>query len=352
MKLSAINFSLALLLLAAPLSAQGGTWTLESRIDGLATGDNFGYSVAVAGDVDGDGLPDLISGAFWADAGGFNNSGSATVHSGLSGAPLYTFDGQAANGFMGKSVAGAGDVNGDGIGDVIVGAYGADPNFLSMAGSAYVYSGANGAMLHSFDGGSSGDKLGFAVNGAGDVDGDGFDDVIVGADGYDGASSNNIGAAFVFSGLNGNLLHSFYGVSPGSKFGASVAGVGDVDGDGFDDVIVGAWWEGSTGRAHLYSGQTGALLFTFSGTLPVDEFGWSVAGADDVDGDTVPDVIIGADLSNGMFGSEAGAAFVYSGATGFLLHRLEGVSAYDNFGISVDTAGDIDSDGKADMLIC
>jgi hypothetical protein len=351
MNLTPLTITLALPLLAAPLAAQGGTWNLESRFDGTAAGDNFGYSVAVAGDVDGDGLPDLISGALWADPGGRSMAGTASVYSGLTGAVLHTFEGQFMRDYLGKSVAGAGDVNGDGIADLIVGAYGADPVGFNMAGSAFIYSGATGAMIHSFDGAAALDQFGWSVSGAGDVNADGYDDFIIGANRYDNASLVNCGAAFVFSGVNGNMLHSFYGTTTGAEFGSSVAGVGDVDGDNFADVLVGAPLSGNTGRAYLYSGQTGVRLFTFDGTSQVDEFGWSVAAAGDVDGDTVPDVIIGADWSNGIHGVEAGAAFVYSGASGLLLHRLEGLTAYDNFGISVDTAGDIDADGHADLLV-
>lgn len=351
MNLTPLTITLALSLLTAPLAAQGGTWNLSSRFDGGAAGDNFGYSVAVAGDVDGDGLADLISGALWADPGGRSMAGTAAVYSGLTGAVLHTFEGQFMRDYLGASVAGAGDVNGDGIADLIVGAYGADPVGLSMAGSAYIYSGASGAMIHSFDGAAALDQFGWSVNGAGDVNADGYDDFIIGANRYDHASLVNCGAAFVFSGVNGNMLHSFYGTATAAEFGSSVCGVGDVDGDGFADVLVGAPLSGNTGRAFLYSGQTGVRLFTFDGTPQVDDFGWSVAAAGDVDGDTVPDVIIGADWSTGVHGTEAGAAFVYSGASGLLLHRLEGLSAYDNFGISVDTAGDIDADGHADLLI-
>ena len=342
---------LALPCVASPLVAQGGTRTLQNRFDGAATNDNFGYAVAVAGDVDGDGLPDLISGAPWANPGGRNNAGAAYVYSGVSGVQLFAFGGLLAGDSAGKSVAGAGDVNGDGFADFIVGSFNADPNSLNNAGSAYVFSGATGAMIHSFDGASALDNFGYSVSGAGDVNNDGFDDVIIGALRAKDLSFQVVGAAYVFSGINGNLLHTFYGTTLGGDFGSSVAGVGDVDGDGFDDFVVGAPRDAVDGRAYLFSGQTGAPLLTFAGTSPVDELGWSIAAAGDVDGDSVPDVIIGADWSNGVHGTETGAAFVYSGASGLLLHRFEGVNPYDGFGISVATAGDLDTDGHADLLV-
>lgn len=343
--------SLAACLLIAPLTAQSGTWTLQSRFDGYAANELFSQDIAATGDVDGDGLPDLICGSLWADPAGVNNAGSAYVYSGVTGALLYTFNGTVINDYFGCSVDSAGDVNGDGFDDLIIGAYGADPNGIDWAGSAYVYSGANGALLHSFDGGTIRDYLGFSVAGAGDVNNDGYDDIIIGAYLADDPTLADSGAAFVFSGLNGNLLHSFYGLQAGSSFGWSVDGVGDIDGDSHADLLIGAPTESTIGSVYLYSGQTGSLLYTFSGTAAWEDFGWDVAAAGDVDNDGTLDLIIGADWSNGAFGTEAGAAMVYSGASGLLLHRFEGVSSYDNFGNAVDTAGDVDNDGHADLLV-
>ncbi|MCI0405906.1 MAG: T9SS type A sorting domain-containing protein, partial [candidate division Zixibacteria bacterium] len=108
--------------------------------DGAAANDNLGWSVAGAGDVNGDAKADFIIGAYFASPGGLGNAGSAYLYSGVDGALLYQKDGAAASDFLGRSVAGAGDVNGDAKADFIIGAYGADPGGLGGAGSAYVYS--------------------------------------------------------------------------------------------------------------------------------------------------------------------------------------------------------------------
>ncbi|MBC8330242.1 MAG: FG-GAP repeat protein [Planctomycetes bacterium] len=196
-----VSSILATLLSAAPAHAQmvGGQWETLWQFDGQASDDWLGYSVSGAGDVDGDGFDDLIVGAHGADPGGLSAAGSAYVYSGATGSLIWQFDGQASFDALGWSVSGAGDVDGDGFDDLIVGAHGADPGGLSAAGSAYVYSGATGSLIWQFDGQASGDNLGWPVSGAGDVDGDGFADVIVGAHWASPGGLTNAGSAYVYS---------------------------------------------------------------------------------------------------------------------------------------------------------
>jgi len=318
---------------------------------GAAAWDELGWSVSGAGDVNNDGYADLIVGAHYNNAGGID-AGRAYVYSGQTGGLLYTFTGEAAYDEFGYSVSGAGDVNNDGYADLIVGApfNGAGGD---AAGRAYVYSGQTGALLYTFTGAAVDDRFGASVSGAGDVNNDGYADLIVGAY-YNDAGGTNAGRADVYSGQTGTLLYRFTGTAAGDRFGRSVSGAGDVNNDGYDDLIVGADYNdaGGTdaGRAYVYSGQTGGLLYTFTGAATYDYFGFSVSGAGDVNNDGYADLIVGA-IYNDAGGTYAGRAYVYSGQTGALLYTFTGAAAYDNFGISVSGAGDVNNDGYADLIV-
>ena len=207
------------------------------------SGDELGVSVSGAGDVNGDGFADLIVGA-----PGDAPSGSARVYSGIDGNVLYTFDGDDAGDQLGISVSGAGDVNGDGFADLIVGARLDDNNGFD-SGSVRVYSGIDGNVLYTFDGDNRFDELGVSVSGAGDVNGDGFADLIVGAPGVD-TNGDGSGSARVYSGIDGNVLHTFIGAA--GDLGVSVSGAGDVNGDGVADLIVGA---GESARVFVGEGS-------------------------------------------------------------------------------------------------
>jgi len=318
---------------------------------GESAGDGLGRAVKIAGDIDGDGFCELIVGATGSDNNGAD-SGSVLVYSGLSGDLFYRFDGEASGDGLGVSVDGAGDVNGDGWPDFIAGAPWGDHNNVMDTGAAFVYSGLDGSTLHSFYGLSADDGLGWSVGGAGDVNADGYADVVVGSPGDD-SNGPDSGAAHVFSGFDGSLLYVFHGVSPGDGFGMSVSDAGDVDADGHADVIVGSPFADAigndSGSARVFSGMDGSVLLAFYGSSG-DSLGVSVSNAGDVNGDGWPDLIVGA-INEDTNGPQAGSALVYSGWNGSILLAWYGAQAWDGLGWQVADLGDVNADGHEDVGI-
>ncbi len=347
-----------LMLLATQLPAQivGGEVETLHRFNGVAIGDSLGHAVSGAGDVDNDGFADLIVGAWAADPGGNSFAGSAYVYSGVGGALIYQYHGAAAFDELGVAVSGAGDVNNDGFDDFVIGASGASPGGLGSAGSAFVYSGLNGALIYQYDGEDVSVSLGSAVSAAGDVNNDGFDDFIIGSESARPNALFSAGSAMVYSGATGALIYRIDGTVAWDTLGHSVAGAGDVDGDGSDDFLIGApladpGGVSASGSAFVYSGASGLLLYQYDGTTTFDGMGESVAGAGDVDQDGFADFIIGAKSTDVGGVVNAGSAFVYSGASGLLLHRFDGDTSSTSFGISVSGAGDFDGDGFDDLIV-
>jgi hypothetical protein len=337
----------------------------------------FGNSVAVVGDVNGDGVPDLAVGAPFQDGdfdieNGFGPPQDVGKVWLISGANLSVirqlndpFFQQAVpnkfGGFFGFSVAGVGDINHDGVPDVLVGVShhsNFDLDHIN-AGEAIVFSGANGSVLFTLTDPDEdeGNRMGYAVAGLGDVNGDGVRDLLVGIpkkDSEDGLLKD-IGSALIFSGANGSLIRSLDppaqgGAEANGRFGTAVADAGDVNGDGVSDVLIGA---PGNSRAYVFNGATGALIFTLTspaspGADRLPSFGAAVAGGQDVNGDGKPDFLIGAPLQNSL----SGGAYVFNGSNGTLQRKLRAPSrAMAKFGSSVALSPDLSGDGRPDILV-
>jgi len=292
--------------------------------------EQLGSAVAGAGDVNGDGYADVLVGAeHW--SGNVSNEGGAWVYpgspTGLVTEPLWEATGGQNGCLFGSALDGAGDVNGDGYGDIVVGASDFTDDQTNQ-GRISLYPGSPtgpGAPTHRY-GASSQDYLGSSVAGAGDTNGDGYDDVVAGAPEASRSLSQE-GVASLYTGSSGGIANTpSWTVTGGQSyedFGASVAGAGDVDGDGYADVLVGAPFYGSgqtrEGRVYLFRGAGAGLEASPSWDTESDQanarLGSSVASAGDIDGDGFGDVVLGAPLWDGGLSNE-GSAFVHMGGGG------------------------------------
>ena len=335
----------------------------------------FGTSVASAGDVDNDGYDDIIVGAIF-DDGATQHSGKAYVYlggpSGPATSPLWTSHGddQSLDEY-GASVASAGDVNNDGYDDIVVGATQRDLGPSTAYGKAFLYHGGPGGPSPAADWMTLGEDIrshfGNSVASAGDVNNDGYSDVIVGS--YSFSTVNvNAGKAYVYLGGVAGLSTTAVWSSSGddqamAQYGISVGSAGDVDGDGFDDVIVGAHRfdtvNADAGKAYLYLGGAGGPSATADWTSTGDDsmnvrFGGSVASAGDVNQDTYSDIVISAPGGANTW-DPIGKVFVFLGGPGGLSLTPQWSSQGDEqvgalFGNSVSTAGDIIGDGTSEII--
>ena len=342
----------------------------------------YGMSVASAGDVNGDGYSEVIVGASCFDSGQ-TDEGKVFVYygssSGLSTTADWTAESDQAYSNMGRSVACAGDVNGDGYSDVIVGAERYIYETYNQ-GAAFVWFGSSGGLGANGTPGNSdwryygstqtSNGFGRAVACAGDVNGDGFSDIIISAPYYSSYYRTHDGAVSAFygsSGGPGGPSRTYYGGQDYAEFGSSVASAGDVNGDGYSDIIIGApsYDGGNTdeGRVFVYhgssSGLSGSANWTADSNKDGAHLGWSASSAGDVNGDGYSDIVVGAPTYSQDYTGE-GAAFVWHGGSGGLGDsgtplnadwESYGGQASANFGQSVASAGDVNGDGYADIIV-
>jgi hypothetical protein len=360
---------------------------LESDLDGSS----FGYSVSGAGDVNGDGFDDVIVGAIRYDSGQTDEGAAFVFHGSASGlgdgnpaTAATQIESNLINGFLGWGVDGAGDVNGDGYADVIVGARGYTAGSTGE-GAAFVFLGSASGIPDGdpstaptqLEGNATGAQLGYSVAGAGDVNGDGYADVIVGARNYASGQSAE-GGAFVFLGSAGGIADGnpstaasvFQSDQVSANLGHIVAGAGDVNGDGYDDVLAGApnYDAGQSNEGGVFvflgsasgvpSGSPASAATQIEGEQLNAALGTGADGAGDVNDDGYDDVIVSA-LTYDAGELNEGAAFVFHGSASGIPNstpaaaatQLESNVGGTDFGFVVAGVGDATGDGYDDVVV-
>lgn len=371
-------------------------------VTGETSGDIFGFSVSSAGDVNGDGIDDLIIGAPYASPDGKNYAGKSYVVFGKqngtainlsqveSGVGGFVINGESIDDGSGFSVSSAGDVNGDGIDDLIIGAPYASPDGKSYAGKSYVVFGkqsgtqttqinlsqvaaGNGGFV--INGVSIGDASGYSVKGAGDLNGDGRDDLII-----SNPPSSSDGRSYVVFGRDSQAQVDLSQITSGNG-GFVINGnffintAGDVNGDQLDDLIIGEPYASSTGRSYVVLGKANGMQvdlsqvasgngdFIINGESIDSASGFSVSSAGDVNGDGLDDLLIGAPYASPNNRSYAGRSYVVFGksngteieliqvSAGVGGFAIDGETTEDFSGRAARNAGDVNGDGFADLLI-
>ncbi|QNB45138.1 hypothetical protein BR63_01660 [Thermanaerosceptrum fracticalcis] len=310
------------------------------EVSGTAQDDDFGFALDTGYDLNGDGWDDILVGAPSAKIGSAARAGYVRVLSGKDGTTLLTINHTEEEAQFGWAVSWAGDLDGDGVPDFLVAAPQASPEGKINAGSVFVYSGASGSLLYRLDGQNPGDAFGYALTTIGDVDGDGIPDLAIGAPLASPSGLYQAGEIYVYSGAAGSLIYKIEGTEFNAGLGFSLKALPDINGDGIPEILAGAPGSSPGGRseagsAYIFSSLDGSQLLHFAGPVSGEEVGIAVTPVGDLDNDGQPDLALGAPSASPHNKRFAGKVYLISSRTGQILQVLEGQESWNQFGWSV-----------------
>jgi len=323
----------------------GGRGVQIAQESGAAIGDNFGQDCALLGDLNGDGFSEWLVGAPLVFNSQVGRTGAAFVFSGADGTVLYEYHSTTLNDNFGTVVEGFGDLDRDGVNDFAITGL--------LSGTVHVYSGASGVEMFTVVGDPV-ERFGWSLASAGDLNHDGHDDFLVGAY-FANTGFEKEGAVYAYSGADGTELLRIEGQVPYAQLGFAIDGGEDIDGDGVPDFLISSFLEDDgmrfdVGAIRIYSGVHGGELLSIAGVEADAGMGESVSFLSDLNRDGIPEVLSGT--SNTCPNTlEAGSAFVHCGATGDLIHRIDGFEFEQGFGKTCASIGDLTGDGFPDFAI-
>ncbi len=326
------------------------------RVDGAKDYSSLGQSISDAGDVNGDGVSDILVVDPDAFVGYWYYNGSITMFSGANGSVLWTASGMYHGDRLGSNVSTNKDVNGDGVLDVLAGSPDRSSLGKTANGALNAYDGATGSLLWRKDGTDNYGELGRNFWVVGDLNGDGLSDAVAAMSEADASGNIATGVIQAFSGLNGSTLWRVEGSSDNEHLGLIVVRPGDLSGDGVDDLVSGSEFADTNGLSNngfilALNGVDGSVLWALDGEVSDTRLGGNLKDFSDLDGDGFKDIVSHSNRADSSSLSNNGSARAMSGVNGGELWRLDGDGQDDRFGWAVREIPDLDFDGNPDILV-